>query len=158
MGVPPPISKADAVSAVTDGGPHLASTLYFPDPSPLKREVKAFMARKKSTETRIKEEEQRILKIFDGVSDKCKETVSGLAKRAAFMVVSLEDLEKDLAEKGFTEMFSQGDQEPYPRERPAYKVYCNMNSNYQKVIKQLTDLLPPEDSGGRGGGDSFENF
>lgn len=116
------------------------------------------MARKKSTAKRIEEEEKRLAKTFEGISDKCKDTISGLVKRAAFMVVSLEDLEDDIALNGFTEMFSQGDHEPYPRERPAYKVYCNLNSNYQKIIKQLTDLLPPEDSGGRGGGDSFENF
>lgn len=116
------------------------------------------MGKPKSTEKRIKEEEKRLYKIFDGIDEKCKETISGLVKRAAFIQVSLEDLEKDISEYGFTEMFSQGDQTPYPRERPAYKVYCSMNTNYQKIIKQLTDLLPKDEGNGQGGGDSFENF
>ena len=117
------------------------------------------MAKKKKPANRIKAEEKRLNDIFEGMNDKCKETARGLIKRAAFIQISLEDLEEDLALHGFTELFAQGDQEPYPRERPAYKVYCNMNSNLQKIIKQLTDLLPKDDEGGgRGGGDSFENF
>jgi len=116
------------------------------------------MAKKKSPANRIKAEEKRLNDIFEGMNDKCKETARGLIKRAAFIQISLEDLEEDLALHGFTELFAQGDQEPYPRERPAYKVYCNMNSNLQKIIKQLTDLLPKDDDGGGRGGDSFENF
>ena len=42
------------------------------------------------------------------------------------------------------EMFQQGEQEPYERERPVAKQYNSMNTSYQKIIKQLTDLLPKQ--------------
>lgn len=112
---------------------------------------------------RIKLEERRLTKAFAEIDEKRKSTTSGLIQRAAFMRVSLEDLEKDLKENGFTELFSQGDQEPYQRERPAAKIYNNLNGGYQKIIKQLTDLLPkeiPEVSSGKGkeDQDDFEKF
>ena len=60
------------------------------------------------------------------------------------MRVSLDDMEEDLNVYGFTEMFQQGGQEPYERERPVAKQYNSMNTSYQKIIKQLTDLLPKQ--------------
>lgn len=60
------------------------------------------------------------------------------------MRVTLEDFEVDLDENGFTEKFSQGNQEPYDRKRPVAEMYQGMNTSYQKAIKQLSDLLPKE--------------
>lgn len=102
-------------------------------------------------------------KIFKDIDEKRKATTKGLIQRAAFMRVSLEDLEEDLNQHGFTEWFSQGEQNPYQRERPAAKIYNTMNVSYQKIVKQLTDLLPktgtsavpkPETEGG----DEFDRF
>ena len=38
--------------------------------------------------------------------------------------------------------------------------YCTLNAGYQKIIKQLTDLLPKEDpqSGDDSDGDKFDQF
>ena len=60
------------------------------------------------------------------------------------MRVSLRELEDDLNLRGFTEKFSQGDQTPYDRKRPSAELYNQLNTGYQKIIKQLTDLLPKE--------------
>ena len=108
-------------------------------------------------EERIGKEERRLLQIFKAIEEKRKKTVLGLIRRAAFMRISCEDLEDELNEHGFTEEFSQGNQEPYLRERPNAKIYATMNSNYQKIIKQLTDLLPKEDAEKKGG-DAFDDF
>lgn len=63
------------------------------------------------------------------------------------MKASLEDFEEDISINGFTEPFQQGDkQEPYERKRPAADLYNTMNTSYQKIIKQLTDLLPEDKS------------
>ena len=66
-----------------------------------------------------------------------------LATIAAFMVVELQDLEADLQTNGWTEKFSQGNQEPYDRARPQGQSYASLNGNYQKIIKQLDGMLPP---------------
>ena len=112
---------------------------------------------------RIAAEERRLSKIFKDIEEKRKATARGLIQRAAFMRVSLEDLEEDLNKNGFTEWFSQGDQEPYQRERPATKIYNTMNVSYQKIVKQLTDLLPKADPNAAAkreteGGDEFDRF
>lgn len=104
-----------------------------------------------------KKEEKRLEKVFSELEDGRKAATQGLIQRAAFMRVSLVDLEADLQENGFTELFSQGDQEPYQRERPSARIYATMNSNYQKIIKQLTDLLPKEAPRPKVG-DDFEDF
>ena len=94
---------------------------------------------------RIKKEERRLNQIFVSVPDNKKKTVEGLIKRAAFMRASLEDFEADWDQDGFVEMFRQGDrQEPYERKRPVADLYNTLNTSYQKIIKQLTDLLPEE--------------
>lgn len=115
------------------------------------------MAKQKTLESRIKAEERRLTKIFADIDEKKKNSTQGLIQRAAFMRVSLEDLEAEINSAGFTELFSQGEQEPYLRERPTSKIYNSLNSNYQKIIKQLTDLLPKDEKIPQGG-DEFDQF
>lgn len=92
---------------------------------------------------RIKKEENKLKRIFKNLDENKKRTVEGLIKRAAFMRASLEDFEEDLDLNGFVEEFAQSEkQEPYERKRPVADLYNTMNTSYQKIIKQLTDLLP----------------
>lgn len=116
------------------------------------------MARK-SKKTRVAKEKQRLEMLYADLPDNKKQLASGLIERAAFMRAELEDLEADLAQNGWTELFSQGKQEPYARARPQGQAYNATNGNYQKIIKQLDGMLPkielppdPDD-----GFDSFVN-
>ena len=95
---------------------------------------------------RICEEKRRLEKFYKNIDGNKKGTVEGLLQRAAYMRVCLEIFEKDLDEKGFVEPFSQSEaQAPYDRKRPVADLYNTMNASYQKIIKQLTDLLPKEE-------------
>lgn len=116
------------------------------------------MAKKKSKPNRIKAEEERLRRNYTELPDAKKQIAEGLIARAAFMRVELEDLEEDLTENGWTEKFSQGDQEPYDRARPQGQTYHTMNANYQKIIKQLDSMLPKEDSKHRAEDDGFDDF
>ena len=121
------------------------------------------MSENKTLSRRSAAEERRLARIFKDIDEKRKATTRGLINRAAFMRVSLEDLEEDLNKNGFTEWFSQGDQEPYQRERPAAKIYNTMNVSYQKIVRQLTDLLPKENQSAAQksaveAGDEFDRF
>lgn len=97
---------------------------------------------KKALERKIKKEQKRLLELFQDIEPTKKELVLGLIERAAFIRVQLDELEDDLNTYGWTEWFSQGDQEPYKRKRPEAEVYNQTGGNYQKIIRQLTDLLP----------------
>lgn len=117
------------------------------------------MAKKKelTKAERIKIEKDRLTEIYKDIEQRKKDTVKGLIERCAYMRVTLEDFEKDLDKNGFTEKFSQGNQEPYDRKRPIAEMYQGMNTSYQKAIKQLTDLLPKE-AVTTTADDGFDNF
>ena len=106
----------------------------------------------------VKKEKNRLKKVFKEIEEKKKRAAEGLFDEAAFMRISLQMLKEDLQENGFTELFQQSEkQDPYERERPQAKIYATMNGNYQKIIKQLTDLLP-QDASKPKVGDPFEEF
>ena len=103
--------------------------------------------KEKTKDGRIKAEERRLTKIYgDLKNDKKMKAAQGLIRRAAYMRVMLEECESDIVNNGLTEKFSQGEnQEPYDRKRPVADLYSAYNTSYQKIIKQLTDLLPTEE-------------
>lgn len=112
----------------------------------------------KTKEERTKQEKNRLNRQFGKIDKKKKAVAVGLIERAAFMRVELEDMEQDIADNGFTELFSQGNQEPYERLRPMANAYNSMNANYQKIIRQLTALLPKESTSTQKDGDGFDEF
>ena len=107
--------------------------------------------------SRIRKEITRLNKIFVAKSDNEKELLSGLIRRAAFMKVQLDDMEKDLVSNGFVEMFSQSEKtEPYERERPLARLYNTLNKNYQTLMKQLGDFVERTEAGEKD--DGFDEF
>lgn len=105
------------------------------------------MPRKKklSKEERISAEEGRLRLIYKELPKDKTSIADGLIRRASYMRTTLEDMEKDLDENGFVELFSQSEtQTPYERERPVARLYNTINKNYQSIIKQLSDLLPKD--------------
>ena len=113
--------------------------------------------KKQSKEKRIKQEERRLKATYRDLEQDKMNVVSGLIQRAAYMRICLEDFEADLDANGFTEMFSQGNQEPYERKRPTADLYNTMNASYQKAVKQLTELLPKNEVK-KSDDDDFNNF
>ena len=90
----------------------------------------------------IKKEYKRLREIYGELADEKNSPLPGLIERAAFYRISLEELEADIKANGFTEKFSQGDQEPYDRKRPAAEIYNAYSATYLKIIKQLHDMRP----------------
>lgn len=71
--------------------------------------------------------------------------------QAARLRVLLDEMWIDITENGDYSLFSQSEkQEPYERERPVAKLYNSRNDSYQRIIKQLADLVP-EPRGDTGG-------
>ena len=115
------------------------------------------MAEKTKAE-RIKSEMRKLAKNYRDLPKSRKSIADGLIQRAAFMRVELEDLEADLQKNGWTELFSQGNQEPYNRARPQGQTYNAVNANYQKIIKQLDSMLPKDDRPVGDPDDGFDAF
>lgn len=117
------------------------------------------MARKTeiTKDSRITAEEQRLRQIYKNVDEDNKAIIDGLIQRAAYMRITLEDWEKDIDKNGYIEMFTQSEKTaPYERERPVIRLYNTMNANYQKIINQLSNLVPKYEP--KEEGDVFDEF
>lgn len=108
-------------------------------------------------DSRVNKEEMRLRKIYENVDEDNKAIIDGLIQRAAYMRITLEDWEKDIDVNGYIEMFTQSEKtDPYERERPVIRLYNTMNANYQKIINQLSNLVPKYEPKEKG--DVFDEF
>ncbi|MCE4963054.1 hypothetical protein BUY43_01695 [Staphylococcus devriesei] len=99
----------------------------------------------KQHEARVKKEKQRLDKIFKSIPDDKKRVAQGLIVQAARMRILLDDAWVDIQEKGDYELFTQSENAPpYERERPIAKLFNSRDAAYQKIIMQLSKLLPEE--------------
>lgn len=106
------------------------------------------MADLKQRNKLVKAEEQRLWTILKDVQTDKQEVLKGLVTQASRLKILLDEMWIDITENGDYEMFSQSEtQTPYERERPIAKQYNTRDQSYQRVIKQLTDYLPPDKQG-----------
>ena len=106
------------------------------------------MAKAKKT-TRIKKEKQRLLDIFAGLDANKLRTCSTLIDRAAFITISLEDLEVELNEKGWTETYTNGKNQEGIKKSAAAEAHISLTKNLNAIIKQLLDIVPPAQKASR---------
>lgn len=91
----------------------------------------------------VKKEKNRLTKLFINIPPTKKKIVEGLIIQAARLRVLLNENWEDIANNGDYEMFSQSpNQQEYERKRPVAELYNSRDTSYQRVIKQLIDLLP----------------
>ena len=95
-------------------------------------------------EKKIKQEINRIKKLYKELPKDKLKVIEGLITEASFMKLTLEETRDDLFINGLTELFEQGTQ-CFNRERPEVKIYTTMIQRYSNVMKQLIDLLPVEE-------------
>ena len=95
------------------------------------------MATKKdlTKEEKIKREFSRLKRIFKDLDKNKLQTVESLIKNAAFMAVSLEELQ---------EIIQNGANQSGTKQSDAVKTHIAMTKNHAAIIKQLCDLVPPE--------------
>lgn len=103
------------------------------------------MNKLKARDTLVKKEKNRLNRLFKDVPKNKLKTAEGLIIQAARLRILLDEMWIDITENGDVELFSQSEkQEPYERERPIAKLYNSRDQSYQRIIKQLTDLIPDE--------------
>ncbi len=95
-------------------------------------------------------EVQRLTEIYKTLPPKQFALAQGLIIEAARLRARCDQLWDDLQEKGEVELFAQGDQDPYERERPSSRIYTATNKSYQSIIKQLNDMIPKDEDIGLG--------
>lgn len=100
------------------------------------------MAKAKKT-TRVKREKERLNKIFADLEPNKLDTCRALIERAAYITVSLEDLEDQLNETGWVEEYQNGENQYGIKKSAAADVHISLTKNLTTITKQLLDLVPP---------------
>ena len=104
---------------------------------------------KASKETRIKKEKKRLQEIFKDMEPNKLNTCQALIDRAAFITISLQDLEVQLNETGWVEPYQNGENQSGLKKAAAADVHISLTKNLNAIVKQLLDLVPPAQKASR---------
>jgi hypothetical protein len=111
---------------------------------------------KMAKDARIKKELNKLKRLFKDMDKDTKDKVMSLISNAAFMTVTLEDLQETINTEGAVAEYQNGENQWGTKKSPEVEIYNTMIKNQMGIIKQLTDLLPkaspPE------AGDELEKF
>lgn len=94
---------------------------------------------------RIKREISRLKKLFSDMPESTKKKVDSLIKNAAFMTITLEDLQEAINRTGPVSEYKNGANQWGTKKSPEVEIYNAMIKNHMSIIKQLTELMPQEE-------------
>ena len=105
----------------------------------------------------IVDEYKRLYKLFEEMPEKQLKLARKLVSRAAFLAITLDRLEADIVENGYTETYQNGANQSGIKKSSAAELHVAYSKNLVMVMRQLTDLLPkagdiPD------GADDYESF
>jgi ribosomal protein S8 len=105
-----------------------------------------FMATKKelTKDQKIKREIARLRRVFKDLDKNKMQTVESLIRNAAFMAVSLEELQEIINRDGYIVEYQNGENQHGTKQSDEVKTHIAMTKNHASIIKQLVDLVPPE--------------
>lgn len=93
-------------------------------------------------EKRISEELDRIKKLFEKVDENEKAIIASLLQNAAFMKVTLEDLQGIINTEGVTEVYQNGANQRGIKQSATLQSYNALIKNYASVIKTISQFVP----------------
>ena len=91
---------------------------------------------------RIKKEIRRLKGLYKNMSKDTINRVLSLINNAAFMTVTLEDLQETINLEGTVSEYQNGENQHGTKKSPEVEIYNTMIKNHMGIIKQLTDLTP----------------
>jgi hypothetical protein len=95
-----------------------------------------------SKEDRIQAEFKSLRKNLLAMAPAVKKINESLIYRAAFMRITLEDLEATINRDGPVCEYQNGENQWGTKKSPEIDIYNNMSKNYAAVIKQLISSIP----------------
>lgn len=101
-------------------------------------------------ENRINAELKRLRKYFDAVDENQRAMAEPLLQNAAFMAITLQDLQLVINEEGATDEYRNGQHQYGEKPSANLQAYNATIKNYAGVIKALAQLLPKESQAGSG--------
>lgn len=94
-------------------------------------------------EKRIFSELTRISVYFDSLDENQRAVIAPLIQNAAFMKITLEDLQRIINDEGVIDTYQNGANQRGTKQSAALQSYNALVKNYAAVIKSLFSFLPP---------------
>ena len=98
-----------------------------------------------SKEERIKKELLRLKRIYSGLPKNKLAIVTPLLENAAFMKITLDDLQKSINESGCSEDYKNGANQYGKKASSDLQAYNSLIKNYNTISDRLEKMLPPEE-------------
>jgi hypothetical protein len=95
---------------------------------------------------RIDKEMKRIKRLLKEVNKETLATIQSLVKNAAFMSVTLDDLQDSMNKNGVISEYRNSENQYGLKKSPEVEIYNTMIKNHMAIMKQLIDLLPEKDN------------
>lgn len=96
-----------------------------------------------SKEERIAAERERLNALFADLDANQLQAAAGLISSAAFLSVSLEDLEAEINANGYIDSYTNGANQAGEKISAAVQAYTALNAKYQSTIQKLLKIVPP---------------
>jgi hypothetical protein len=93
---------------------------------------------------RIAKETARLRRLFKNIPKDTLRIVESLIQNAAFMAVTLADLQATINRDGLVSEYQNGENQYGTKKSPEADIYNTMIKNHASVLRQLTDLLPAD--------------
>lgn len=93
---------------------------------------------------KIANELYKLRKLFKKIPENQRQLCDGLMQNAAFMAVTLRELQAEITKNGAVIPCQSGNGFETIKDNPAQKAYTTMIARYSGIINQLLGLLPVE--------------
>ena len=115
----------------------------FFEESDIKNVVDLTLGKTMSKKERIAAERERLAALFADLDANQLQAAAGLISSAAFLRVTLEDLEAEINAAGCTEEYINGRDQSGVKVSAACQAYAQLNTKYQSTIQKLLKIVPP---------------
>lgn len=88
-------------------------------------------------------EKKRLMEVFESLDENRKKTVEALIENAAFMRVTLREMQEEISRNGYMTEYQNGENQKGWKKSPAVEIHIAMTRNLAAVIRQLSELAPP---------------
>lgn len=99
---------------------------------------------KVTVKNRIRKENTRLLKLYAALPANKLEIVTPLIQNAAFLKVTLEDLQTEINNQGCVDTYQNGKEQSGKKASAEISAYNTSLKNYTTIIEKLDKMLPPE--------------
>ena len=103
----------------------------------------------KTREQRIKAEKSRLRKLCKDLPENKKAMALPLVEQAAFMRITLDDLQEEINEAGCVEEYQNGRNQSGFKTTAALQAYNSTVKNYAAVCERLDRILPASSVGSK---------